>query len=57
MIATGKTALVERLASAPAQQRKKLLTDYLRDAVAEVTRVDADEIRADAGFSILVWIR
>lgn len=50
VIATGKTALVERLASAPAQQRKKLLTDYLRDAVAEVTRVDADEIRADAGF-------
>ena len=32
------------------QQRKKLLTDYLRDAVAEVTRVDAAEIREDAGF-------
>ena len=32
------------------QQRKKLLADYLRDAVAEVTRVDAAEIREDAGF-------
>lgn len=48
--ASGKTQLVERLASAPVQQRKKLLTDYLRDAVAEVTRVDAAEIREDAGF-------
>jgi acyl transferase domain-containing protein/NADPH:quinone reductase-like Zn-dependent oxidoreductase/acyl carrier protein len=48
--ASGKTQLVERLAGAPVQQRKKLLTDYLRDAVAEVTRVDAAEIREDAGF-------
>ncbi|MDT5141986.1 MAG: hypothetical protein QOI79_1323, partial [Mycobacterium sp.] len=47
---SGKTELVERLAGAPVQQRKKLLTDYLRDAVAEVTRVDAAEIREDAGF-------
>ncbi|WP_458318740.1 type I polyketide synthase [Mycolicibacterium brisbanense] len=47
---TGKTQLVERLTNAPVQQRKKLLTDYLRDAVAEVTRVDASEIREDAGF-------
>ena len=47
---SGKTQLVERLANAPVQQRKKLLTDYLRDAVAEVTRVDAAEIREDAGF-------
>ncbi len=46
----GKTPLVERLTGAPAQQRRKLLTDYLRDAVAEVTRVDAAEIREDAGF-------
>lgn len=46
----GKTELVERLTGAPVQQRKKLLTDYLRDAVAEVTRVDATEIREDAGF-------
>ena len=47
---SGKTQLVERLAGAPVQQRKKLLADYLRDAVAEVTRVDAAEIREDAGF-------
>lgn len=47
---SGKTALVERLTNAPIQQRKRLLTDYLRDVVAEVTRVDAAEIREDAGF-------
>ncbi|MDT7758568.1 MAG: hypothetical protein QOH27_4466, partial [Mycobacterium sp.] len=47
---SGKTQLVERLSNAPVQQRKRLLTDYLRDAVAEVTRVDAAEIREDAGF-------
>lgn len=47
---SGKTVLVERLANAPLQQRKKLLTDYLRDTVAEVTRVDVAEIREDAGF-------
>ena len=32
------------------QQRRKLLANYLRDAVAEVTRVDPAEIREDAGF-------
>ncbi len=47
---SGKTELVERLTNAPVQQRKKLLTDYLRDSVAEVTRVDPSEIREDAGF-------
>ncbi len=47
---SGKTALVERLTNAPVQQRKRLLTDFLRDAVAEVTRVDAAEIREDTGF-------
>ena len=47
---SGKSELVEQLTNAPVQQRKKLLTDYLRDAVAEVTRVDAAEIREDAGF-------
>ena len=47
---SGRTELVERLAGAPVQQRRKLLTDYLRDAVAEVTRVDAAEIREDEGF-------
>lgn len=48
--ASGKTELVERLATAPVQQRRKLLSDYLRGAVAEVTRVDPAEIREDAGF-------
>ncbi|MEB4209609.1 type I polyketide synthase [Mycobacterium sp. 94-17] len=47
---SGKTPLVERLTNAPVRQRKKLLTDYLRDAVAEVTRTDVAEIRDDAGF-------
>lgn len=47
---SGPTQLVERLAKAPVQQRRRLLTNYLRDAVAEVTRVDAAEIREDAGF-------
>ncbi|HKI40376.1 MAG TPA: SDR family NAD(P)-dependent oxidoreductase, partial [Mycobacterium sp.] len=47
---SGKTRLVEQLTNAPVQQRKRLLADYLRDAVAEVTRVDAAEIREDAGF-------
>lgn len=47
---SGKTQLVERLTHAPVQRRKKLVTDYLREVVAEVTRVDAAEIREDAGF-------
>ncbi len=47
---SGKTRLVEQLTHAPVQQRKKLVVDYLREAVAEVTRVDAAEIREDAGF-------
>ena len=48
--ASGKTELVERLTNAPVQQRRKLLSDFLRDAVADVTRVDPSEIREDAGF-------
>ncbi|MDT5159902.1 MAG: hypothetical protein QOC90_212, partial [Mycobacterium sp.] len=48
--ASGKTQLVEQLTHAPVQRRKKLVVDYLREAVAEVTRVDAAEIREDAGF-------
>lgn len=47
---TGTTRLVEQLTVAPVQQRKKLVVDYLRDVVAEVTRVDAAEIRDEAGF-------
>lgn len=48
--AGGPTDLVKRLTDAPVQQRRRLLIGYLRDAVAEVTRVDVDEIREDAGF-------
>ncbi|MDT5347689.1 MAG: hypothetical protein QOH91_976 [Mycobacterium sp.] len=47
---SGTTRLVEQLTLAPAQQRKKLVVDYLRDVVAEVTRIDGAEIRAEAGF-------
>ncbi|OBI76547.1 type I polyketide synthase [Mycobacterium sp. E740] len=50
VLPSGNTKLVERLTHAPVQQRRKLLTDYLRDAVADVTRVDAAQIREDAGF-------
>jgi len=46
----GSTVLVERLTAAPAQQRRKLLLDFLRSTVAEVTLVDATEIRDAAGF-------
>jgi acyl transferase domain-containing protein len=44
------TRLVEQLTAAPVQQRKKLVLEYLRNTVAEVTRIDASEIREDAGF-------
>ncbi len=37
---SGTTQLVEQLTVAPAQQRKKLVVDYLRDVVADVTRID-----------------
>ena len=47
---SGRTHLVERLTNAPVQQRKRLITDYLVNAVAEITRVDVSEIREDAGF-------
>ncbi|AFM15061.1 polyketide synthase family protein [Mycolicibacterium chubuense NBB4] len=50
VLPSGKTPLVEQLANAPQQQRRKLLIDHLRAVVAEVTRVDAAEIREDAGF-------
>ncbi|MDH6243369.1 type I polyketide synthase [Mycobacterium sp. OTB74] len=47
---TGNTRLVEQLIAAPVQQRKKLVLEYLRDAVAEVTSIDAAEIREETGF-------
>ena len=50
---SGTTQLVDRLTVAPVQQRKKLIVDYLRDAVADVTRLDPAEIRDEAGFFAL----
>jgi acyl transferase domain-containing protein len=47
---SGSTVLVDRLTAAPVQQRRKLLLDHLRNAVAEVTRTDVAEIREEAGF-------
>jgi acyl transferase domain-containing protein len=46
----GTTRLIEQLTAAPVQQRKKLVTEHLRQTVAEVTQIDAAEIRDDAGF-------
>jgi acyl transferase domain-containing protein len=46
---SGATRLVGQLSLAPGQQRKKLVLEYLRDAVAEVTRIDRAEIREEAG--------
>ncbi|MHA7699481.1 type I polyketide synthase [Mycobacterium sp. ML4] len=48
--APGTTRLVEQLTAAPVQRRRKLVVDYLREVVAEVTRIDAAEIRDEAGF-------
>ncbi len=45
-----RTPLVDRLTAAPAQQRRKLVLDFLRETVAEVTRIDVADIREDAGF-------
>ncbi len=47
---SGTSQLVQRLTLAPAQQRKQLALDYLRDTVSEVTRVDAAQIRDKTGF-------
>ncbi|QLL05858.1 type I polyketide synthase [Mycobacterium vicinigordonae] len=47
---SGTTRLVEQLTAAPVQQRKKILVEFLRDVVAEVTRIDGSEIREEAGF-------
>lgn len=41
---------MERLTAAPVQQRRKLVLDFLRNTVAEVTRVDISEIREETGF-------
>ena len=46
----GPAPLVGRLTAAPAQQRRKMLLEFLRSVVADVTRVDVSEIREEAGF-------
>ncbi len=43
------TELIAELQAAPVQQRKQLVLEYLRNTVAQVTRIDAGEIRDDAG--------
>ncbi|WP_299556586.1 type I polyketide synthase [uncultured Mycolicibacterium sp.] len=47
---TGRTPLVEQLAAAPARQRRRLLVEHLRTAVAQVTRTDPARIDEQAGF-------
>ena len=51
VIPTSSTAtqLTSKLQAAPVQQRKQLMLEYLRNAVADVTHIDAQEIRDDAG--------
>jgi thioester reductase-like protein len=48
--ANEKTPLVRRLAQAPSEQRKAMLQEYLRNAVADTMRLDPAQIREDAGF-------
>lgn len=44
------TPLIDQLKVAPVQQRRALVLDYMRNAVAEVTKIDSSEIRDDVGF-------
>jgi acyl transferase domain-containing protein/D-arabinose 1-dehydrogenase-like Zn-dependent alcohol dehydrogenase/acyl carrier protein len=50
LTSSGTTPLLEELKAAPARQRKSLVLEYLRNSVAEVTRIDPLEIRDDKGF-------
>jgi thioester reductase-like protein len=45
-----RTSLVERLIQAPAEQRRTLLQDHLRHAVAQTMRLEPSQVRDDAGF-------
>ena len=47
---SGTTRFVEELTVAPVEQRKRLVLEYLCDAVADVTRIDPADIRYDKGF-------
>ncbi len=44
------TPFVSELKAAPVQQRNKLILEYIRSAVSEVTQIDPAQIRDDAGF-------
>ena len=54
---SGTTPLIDRAQAAPVQQRKQLVLEYLRNAVAEVTRIDAARSATMRGSSISAWIR
>ena len=41
---------VDQLTRPPIEQRKRLVLDHVRGALAEITRIDPVEIRDDAGF-------
>lgn len=49
-ISVATTPLIDQLKAAPVQQRRALILDYMRDAVAEVTKIDPTQIRDDVGF-------
>ncbi|KQH77426.1 polyketide synthase [Mycobacterium gordonae] len=49
-ISVATTPLIDQIKAAPVQQRRALVLDYMRDAVAEVTKIDRTQIRDDVGF-------
>ncbi|HJT93896.1 MAG TPA: SDR family NAD(P)-dependent oxidoreductase, partial [Mycobacterium sp.] len=49
-VSAGTTPLIDELKAAPVQQRKPLVLEYIRNAVAQVTKIDPTEIRDDMGF-------
>jgi acyl transferase domain-containing protein/acyl carrier protein len=49
-VSSTTTPLIEELTAVPVQQRKTLVLEYLRNSVADVTRIDAPDIRDDTGF-------
>ncbi|OBK61279.1 polyketide synthase [Mycobacterium gordonae] len=49
-VSVATTPLIDQLKAAPAQQRRALILGYMRDAVAEVTKIDPTQIRDDVGF-------
>ncbi|MGO9510380.1 MAG: SDR family NAD(P)-dependent oxidoreductase [Mycobacterium sp.] len=49
-VSSQTTPLVEELKVAPVQQRKPLILEHLRNSIADVTKINAPEIRYDTGF-------